>query len=472
MNAVTPVIPAGLLQSVERARALLDEGDYVAARLLSAGAYEQAKAAVDHAQRVKASDRLIAKAREMQLSALEIEAMATVGLADEVDAAQAAGLISARGGRPKTVAGGDGFRIADLGVTRQQLHEARRLREVVRQMPDFVRVTLGERIKAGLSPTRANLRAAIGTASAGKADRGDNLYQTPPEATLSLLALERFSDLVWEPACGRGAIARVLEASGYQLRLSDLRDYGTQSEDGTAQEVGNFLASRAPEGGAGPDIVTNPPYGEDLNRFVAHALREHRPRKMALLLNLNVICGYADPDRTFWMEDHPPARVYAFKHRLPMMHRDGWEGEKASSRMNTGWFVWERQEDGSYGRSTLLHRIDWEDFAGRDPLSPNYAGAFGRASFVDVDAEDFTRQTPRRTLAESVEAVREQVRAWLAAARGQGRTQLDRRTLRQQLGIRDATAIALIDEFCAVGLLGPADDGGAHPILDWGSDAA
>ncbi len=44
---------------VERARALLDEGDVIAARLLAAGAYDQAKAAAAFGARFDAAARLV-----------------------------------------------------------------------------------------------------------------------------------------------------------------------------------------------------------------------------------------------------------------------------------------------------------------------------------------------------------------------------------------------------------------------------
>ncbi|WP_246752721.1 hypothetical protein [Sinorhizobium sp. BG8] len=95
---------------------------------------------------------------------------------------------------------------------------------------------------------------------------------------------------------------------------------------------------------------------------MAHALRVHRPGKMALLLNLNFLAGFYDPDRTFVMDECSPARIYVFKRRLPMMHRDGWDGPTASSRMNTAWFIWERDEGGSYGDRTEIRRVDWKDY--------------------------------------------------------------------------------------------------------------
>jgi hypothetical protein len=56
---------------------------------------------------------------------------------------------------------------------------------------------------------------------------------------------------------------------------------------------------------------------------VAHALRVHRPRKMALLLNLNFVCGFDDPERRFAIDANPPSRIHVFTRRLPMMRRLG-----------------------------------------------------------------------------------------------------------------------------------------------------
>lgn len=77
-------------------------------------------------------------------------------------------------------------------------------------------------------------------------------YPTPPEAVRALLSMESFEGSVWEPACGDGAISRVLEAAGYQVVSTDLidRGYGAGGQD--------FLKSDRP---LAKNIITNPPYG-------------------------------------------------------------------------------------------------------------------------------------------------------------------------------------------------------------------
>lgn len=460
------------------ARAVM-AADVLDARDQAAFAYDASKAAARLLKAKGAHDDVVSAIFRTQADALEIEALAKRRLADEYDAARDRGEVAGHGGGRNFKVADDNVEIpsvADIGLTRPQIFEARQIRDAVQQDPDIIKRFLDEKRAAGIeatkadlkrviAPPKANLRAAIGTASASKDDRGDNFYQTPDVATRTLLAFERFTSTVWEPACGYGAISRVFEEAGYDVRLSDLVDRGTTDRNGELQIVGSFLTTTAGEGD-GPDIVTNPPYGELLNDFVAHALRTHRPRKMAMLLNLNFLCGFKDDARSFVMDENPPARVYVFKRRLPMMHREGWEGPKASSRMNTAWFVWERQADGTYGSETAMRRVDWMEHADKGSLRPGFSGSFGLASFV-ADDEDFSRTTPRMTLDERAAEARERAQAWIA-----GRSDVTRRELRQQIGVRDSVAAVLIDECVSRGVLGLPDNGGVHTVLRPESEAA
>lgn len=364
---------------VERARTLLTEGDVMAARMLASGAYDQAKAAASFAKRFQAGTELIGKAHRLQGDALWIETQAKVRLADEYDAARKRGEVAGQGKPSKS----EGLATtADIGLTYKEIHEARKLRDAERAAPGIVQRAIDARLAAGLEPSRANLRAHIGTKTATREDRGQNLYETPVEAMRTLLALERFRPSVLEPACGKGAILRPLEDAGYDVAISDLVDYGTATQHGECQAVADFLGSVS----AGRDIVTNPPYGEVLNAFVAHALRVHRPSKMALLLNLNFLAGFDDPDRCFAMDENPPARVYVFSRRLPMMHRDGWDGPQASSSMNTAWFVWEFDRHDSYSGPAELTRVDWKDYSERPALAPRENPSRKRKSLDAADA--------------------------------------------------------------------------------------
>lgn len=460
MNALVAIPESELISTLTRARALLDDGDFVLALTLSSVAYDQAKAAGAAAEKVKASRELVDKARRMQAEALRIESMCTVAMADAVDEAQADGKVARRGrpgGQPENARGAGIFSLDDFGISSQRLSEARKLRNQVLIEPGFVDRVVGELMAEGASPTRAGIRHAIGTRSASNADKGDQLYETPEEATRTLIAIESFSRRFREPFVGRGAILRVMEAAGYEGEISDLRDRGVVNARGEAQGVGDFLDSRG-DARCGMDMVTNPPYGDLANACLAHALRHHKPGKMAVLLNLNFMCGFDDPDRRYVMDENPPSRVYVFTRRLPMMHRDGWDGPKATSQMNTGWFVWERNADGSYGNGSgtwATIRVDWQDFQAAEAMAPGVRLYLAPDEFPEAE-EDFERSTPRKTVDERVAEEIGRAEAWIA---GRDSAPFDYLTFRRGVAVRDSVAVALLVALAANGAVEPTFDG-------------
>ena len=428
-----------LVVAIATARALLDAGATEAALKISSVAYDQAKAAGDSAERVKASRDLVERSRRMQAEALKIETFCYAAMADAVDEAQAKGEL-ARRGRPKNISGENVFTLADVGLDACKLHGARKIRDMMRADPDAVERVVEARLADGLEPTRAAMKKAaghaIGTKSSTKGERGDDLYETHIGAMRTLLALESFGRNMLEPSVGKGAILRPLEAAGYEVTISDMVDRGIVTRHGERQGVGDFLLSQA-IGEA--DLVTNPPFGI-ANAYAAHALREHKPRKMALLLNLNFLCGFEDADRRFVMDENPPSRIYVFTRRLPMMHRDGWTGNEASSQMNTGWFVWERNDDGSYGSGyPQVIRVDWQAFMLAAPLEPGAGGHLAPISFAPPPTDEFARSTPRRTIDERVDGEIERAVLWLKEMQP-----FDGMILRRAISVRPIVADALI----------------------------
>jgi hypothetical protein len=173
-------------------------------------------------------------------------------------------------------------------------------------------------------------------------ERGADLYETPPCATEALLRVELLPLWLWEPAAGRGAIARVLRDHGHIVIASDIIDYGNDF-------VRDFFAETKMLAGC-EAIVTNPPY-KLANEFAEHAL-DLAP-KVYLLLRLAFLESIR---RTEILEHRGLARVHVFRNRLPMMDRDGWTGPHASSAVAFGWFVWSRDHTGP----TTIDRISWE----------------------------------------------------------------------------------------------------------------
>lgn len=192
----------------------------------------------------------------------------------------------------------------------------------------------------------AGLASGTGNKRAPLADRKDDLYETPEVAVYALLRQEDIPALVWEPACGPGAIVRVLRETGRHVIATDLVDY-----DCPGQASGrDFLMEReVPEGCE--MIVTNPPF-KLAGEFAAHAL-ELVPR-CAMLLRLAFL---ESEKRRAVLDTGSLARVHVFRKRLPMMHRHGWEGKHSNSGMAFAWFVWDKAHSGP----TELHRVSWEE---------------------------------------------------------------------------------------------------------------
>lgn len=144
----------------------------------------------------------------------------------------------------------------------------------------------------------------------------DDFYPTPPHATQALLEREQFRGVVLEPACGDGAIVRVLEKNGYKVEASDLRD----GQD--------FFQRGAPVA----NIITNPPYRQHLE-FVIHA-KQIAIKKIAMLLPLEFLHGTSR--YALFMDKRFPLKVvYIFSFRLCF-------GTETPATVSHAWYVWER----------------------------------------------------------------------------------------------------------------------------------
>lgn len=159
----------------------------------------------------------------------------------------------------------------------------------------------------------------------------DDFYPTPPEGTEALLRVERFVGPIWEPACGDGAISKVLEAAGHEVVSTDLveRGYGQSGVD--------FLMEWRP---LAPNIVTNPPF-----KFVAPFMRKAlslSTGKVAMLLRLACLEGQ---ERREIYDSSPLARVWVFSRRL-QFKRPGWDDTGAGGMLPFAWLVWEHDHTG------------------------------------------------------------------------------------------------------------------------------
>lgn len=178
------------------------------------------------------------------------------------------------------------------------------------------------------------------------ADRGDDYYPTPVEAVRALMRVETLPRVIWEPACGDGAIVKPLREAGHVVVASDLVDRGCPE----ALAGVDFLR-RLPGKPIVGGIVTNPPF-RHAREFVARSL-EYAPY-VAMLLRIQFLEGIG---RKEWLEESGLARVHVSSRRLPMMHRDGWDGPKSTSAVCHAWYVWTRGHRGA----PEVRFFDWKD---------------------------------------------------------------------------------------------------------------
>lgn len=152
-------------------------------------------------------------------------------------------------------------------------------------------------------------------------------YVTEPRAVELLLEQEKFSPCIWEPACGEGHIAKVLEENGYSVISTDLidRGFGVGGMD--------FLKVTSKFRG---DIVTNPPY-KYAGEFVEKALELVEPgHKVAMFLKLTFLEGQK---RRELFRKHPPQTVYVSSARLQCAKNGKFPG---GSMVAYAWFVWKK----------------------------------------------------------------------------------------------------------------------------------
>jgi hypothetical protein len=175
-----------------------------------------------------------------------------------------------------------------------------------------------------------------------------DFYRTPTAATLALLRREfipqRPGFEVWEPACGDGAISRVLNQHDIRTVSTDRFEYEGQSDPLVGALPGvDFLKQTKL---LAPVIITNPPF-KIANDFTRHAL-DLGAEKVCLLLRLAYLEGARRAD--LWPN---LSRVWVFSRRLTL-----WSGDSARQDLDKGgmmafaWFVFTKGEP-------LTTRVGW-----------------------------------------------------------------------------------------------------------------
>lgn len=178
-----------------------------------------------------------------------------------------------------------------------------------------------------------------------------NFYPTPPEATRALLSVETFDGPIWEPACGKGHITKVLKAAGHEVLATDLNDWG-YGISGIDFLDPQHISNARRLGPRVKHVVTNPPYGSGLaDDFIERALEltSATDGKVAMLLNLSSLVLTR---RTRFWRSRPPARLYAIDGIVCWPDPD----RPPPAHFRDQRYVW----------------VVWEPAAARPPLPPSF----------------------------------------------------------------------------------------------------
>jgi hypothetical protein len=168
MNAPALIPTDSLPTLIDKASAALanarTSAEVLEARDLASIAYDAAKKAARMARAKQAHDSIIAEVHRAQGHSLAIRARAEIRLAEEYDAAQERGEVARGSVRTDIVAGPNDVRpatAADLGLRRDEIHEARKLRDAELASPGIVETTINELVGRGEEPTKAKLRESV-----------------------------------------------------------------------------------------------------------------------------------------------------------------------------------------------------------------------------------------------------------------------------------------------------------------------
>lgn len=174
-----------------------------------------------------------------------------------------------------------------------------------------------------------NTFVTLGASNHSKSEREENdYYATRPEDVKKLLDIEKFSNNIWEPACGGGHISEVLKRNGYKVYSTDLIDRGY------GDEFFDFFSTKNVFNG---DIITNPPYSMALE-FLKHSLdRIKEGNKIAMLLKIQFLEGKA---RGKFYKTNPPKNVYVFSERTYCAKNGNFD--KKETAICYCWFIWEK----------------------------------------------------------------------------------------------------------------------------------
>lgn len=204
-------------------------------------------------------------------------------------------------------------------------------------------------------------------ASGFERQAGDQ-YMTPEWVVESLLSIEVLFGPVWEPACGEGAIAKVIYQKSecvdvFATDLYPIEGRGGEPIDFLTVDHTQYVMPHWPL-----TIVTNPPYGKQGRlalAFVNRAMEITKPIRGKVIMLLPVDWDSAK-GRAHLFENFPGHR-----RKITLTERIRWTNlpqSKSGPSQNHAWFIWDHSRKG-----TAMHwigRVDDKPRSTNSAISP------------------------------------------------------------------------------------------------------
>jgi hypothetical protein len=183
-------------------------------------------------------------------------------------------------------------------------------------------------------------RKSASHGEAGYPRKERDFYPTEPWVTRALCQAVEFDNrgILWEPACGDGRMAKVLDKWHAAVVASDIADYGFGETGHDFLDIATVHWLGEMHGGRIAAIVTNPPF-EQAIAFVTRALElTRRAEGKVAILQRHEFDAPAKNHPLF----KPPFAAKLVLHKRPRWSDDN----KASPRFPYAWYLWDWHHQG------------------------------------------------------------------------------------------------------------------------------
>lgn len=165
-------------------------------------------------------------------------------------------------------------------------------------------------------------RPAGGARSEKRERAPDDWYRESPRVVQQLMhGVDFGDDLIWDPCCGGGNVLDVARSYGHPVIGSDIIDRHPRHKFFR----GNILSqvTRAPTfPGRATSIISNPPFGDQAEKIIAHILDRYLFRKAAFILPIAFLASQERWRGNKFAGRWRPSQVcfYRERHSMPPGH--------------------------------------------------------------------------------------------------------------------------------------------------------